>query len=75
MYRRSLDPTLVRDALAAALVDFPVLAGRARITARSGLRHELEVVLNDRGVQFAICDSSSTLAYLRYYALTRNPKP
>jgi hypothetical protein len=49
MYRRDLDPALVRDALAAALVDFPVLAGRSRVKAQSGLKRDLEVVLNDSG--------------------------
>ena len=68
MYRRDLDPALLRGALAAALVDFPVLAGRARIKYSSGVRREVEVVLNDLGVAFTVCDSSSTLAQIRCVA-------
>lgn len=64
MYPHDLDGDLLRASLAAALVDFPVLAGRARITAKSWLRHDMEVVLNDRGVAFATARSASTLANL-----------
>jgi len=40
-----------RPSLAAALADYPVLAGRVRITTQSGHLQYLEVVLNDAGVR------------------------
>ena len=64
MYARDLDGDLLRASLAAALVDFPVLAGRARITARSGLRQQLVVDLCSTGVAFTTANSASTLASL-----------
>lgn len=61
MYAHELDPALLRAALAAALAEFPVLAGRARVKTRHAVRVDLEVVLNDKGVPFTTCESSTTL--------------
>jgi hypothetical protein len=39
-----------RPYLVAALVEYPLLAGRLRIKAQNGELMDLEVVLNDAGV-------------------------
>jgi hypothetical protein len=39
-----------RPCLAAALADYPVLAGRVRVKTQSGHLQDLKVVLNDAGV-------------------------
>ena len=61
-FDRRLDPDAVRASLAAALVKFPALAGRARVRARRGATVELEVDLEHphAGVAFEVRDDPAT---------------
>ena len=61
-FDRRLDPDAVRASLAAALVKFPALAGRARVMARRGATVELEVDLEHphAGVAFEVRDDPAT---------------
>jgi hypothetical protein len=61
-FDRRVDPDAVRASLAAALVKFPALAGRARVTARRGATVELEVDLEHphAGVAFEVRDDPAT---------------
>jgi len=49
------DAAILQAALAAALADYPVLAGRVRVKSKTSATQELEVVLNDAGVGRAVC--------------------
>jgi hypothetical protein len=40
-----------RPCLAAALADYPVIAGRVRVKTQSGHQQDLEIVLSDAGVR------------------------
>jgi hypothetical protein len=67
-FDRQLDPETIRASLAATLVNFPALAGRARVRARRGATLELEVDLDhpNSGVVFEVCnDTTTTLADLK----------
>jgi len=64
-----------RPCLAAALADYPVIAGRAR--AKSGQPQDMEIVLNDAGVRpyqmfpmYKMLTTSSTTIWCR---LTSKP--
>ena len=61
-FDRWLDPDAVRASLAATLVKYPALAGRARVRARRGATLSLEVDLDhpNAGVAFEVRDEPAT---------------
>ena len=61
-FDRRLDPDAVRASLAATLVKYPALAGRARVRARRGATLSLEVDLDhpNAGVAFEVRDEPAT---------------